>query len=87
MCVTFEPTKVLLVQSQKYHIECIMTFENTYSAGVLVLSCLLVSLLIVGMLLSGNHMKVKGHIRNNLSTDVWRGVVLLALLGIASCTE
>lgn len=51
-------------------------FENTYYAGVIVLTCVLDSqsgsLLIVGRLLSGNHM---GHTCNNLSTDVWGDVI------------
>lgn len=76
MCVTFEPTKVFLVQSQKKknHTECTLIFENTYSAGVVMLTCPLFSqsgsLLIVVRLLKGNQMEVVGYTCNNLSTDV-----------------
>lgn len=40
MYITFEPTKVLLLQSQKCNTECKLIFENTYSAEIIVLNCL-----------------------------------------------
>lgn len=89
MCVTFEPTKVLLVQSQKNHTECTLIFENTYFAGVAMLTCLLFSqsgsLLIVGRLLSGNQMEVLWDIPVIICPLTCEG--MLVHDGIASCIE
>lgn len=73
MCITFEPTKVLLVQSQKGHTECTLTFGNTSSAELLVLICLLDSrsgsLLIVVIIREPNYGGC-GAYCNNLSSDI-----------------